>query len=813
MQTVKLDSLPADLRAQLLTQQAAEPARVEPGLHASEDGSAFLYGGPVPDAPDADPEQPQRPAPYTARLAQDLSGGIEVTAADSAYPVKLVPLSWGDGSGRIMDRGLEYAAGPGIRVLYSFKGNGIKEDILLDRPLADALALDFRLDMDPVLEARLDGKGNLLVYGPDGVLGGFIRIGDDESAQRILNARQNAPKDRLMYLIPAPIVIDGEGGKHPGMAHYTLEGNALTLHASNLSRLTSPVTIDPSIVVTTTADFMTGNDEGLISFDTDAVSRRVVSGGHIQTWGGATAFATARYNHTTAAYNGFLYVIGGTTGSAYLNDIQFAPINSNGTIGTWTATTSFATPRAAHASAVYNGYLYVTGGTDGTPMSDVQFAPLNADGSVGAWSATSSFTTARSDHTSVAWNGYLYVIGGIGSASLDDVQVAPIRADGTVGAWTATTPFPTARDSHTSVAYNGFLYVIGGRDGTTYYDLVHVAPLNLDGTVGAWSAGTFMAGGLYDHASVAFNGYLYVIGGRRASSNYRFVNQAPLLPNGAIGEWESSNPISTTRYAHAAAAYGSRLYVLGGNGAAVYADVQRGRIDPHGVIGSWIAGPSFTTARDQHASAVWNSRLYLLGGADGSTIYNDVQTAAINADGSVGAWNIQPGFPTARNDHDAVAYNGYLYVTGGQDSGGMRNDVQFAQIQPSGAIGAWSATTSFPTARRGHRVVAYHGTMYIIGGANAFLIALNDVQMAPIDPWVGTVGAWTATTPFPNPSYAPGCAVRVRGVQRVSVCDRRQGGFRQFDAVCAHQRRRHGRLLGLHYSHQHGTHVPPGGGL
>ena len=50
IQTVKLDSLPADLRGQLLAKQAEERGRVEPGLHATEDGSTFLYGGPVPAA-------------------------------------------------------------------------------------------------------------------------------------------------------------------------------------------------------------------------------------------------------------------------------------------------------------------------------------------------------------------------------------------------------------------------------------------------------------------------------------------------------------------------------------------------------------------------------------------------------------------------------------------------------------------------------------------------------------------------------------------------------------------------------------------
>ena len=67
----------------------------------------------------------------------------------------------------------------------------------------------------------------------------------------------------------------------------------------------------------------------------------------------------------------------------------------------------------------------------------------------------------------MAYNGYLYIIGGNdGAVPLNVVQFAPINADGTIGAWTATTPLTTTRQGQTNVAYNGYLYLIGGHDGT-----------------------------------------------------------------------------------------------------------------------------------------------------------------------------------------------------------------------------------------------------------------------------------------------------------------------------------------------------------
>jgi hypothetical protein len=243
-----------------------------------------------------------------------------------------------------------------------------------------------------------------------------------------------------------------------------------------------PISIDPSILVTTTADFRTGSDDGMIDYGTvNEIKRGALTQG-VTTWGSTTSFSVERWGHTSVAYNGYLYVLGGEQaasdidckngGSSYTcNDVQYAPINSNGTIGAWTATTFFTTPHSNHTSVAYNGYLYVIGGLNYPSMlNDVQYAPINSNGTIGTWNPTTSLAPARIGHTSVAYNGYLYVSGGCGSldvggnctSHLNDVQYAPINSNGTIGAWTTTSSFTTARDRHTSVVYNGYLYVIGG---------------------------------------------------------------------------------------------------------------------------------------------------------------------------------------------------------------------------------------------------------------------------------------------------------------------------------------------------------------
>ena len=86
----------------------------------------------------------------------------------------------------------------------------------------------------------------------------------------------------------------------------------------------------------------------------------------------------------------------------------------DGTIGSWNRATSLPSSRDLHTSVVYNGYLYVIGGyTSSTTYStEVYYAPLNPNGTLGSWSSTTSLPSGRYSHTSVVYNGYLYVIGG-----------------------------------------------------------------------------------------------------------------------------------------------------------------------------------------------------------------------------------------------------------------------------------------------------------------------------------------------------------------------------------------------------------------
>jgi hypothetical protein len=139
------------------------------------------------------------------------------------------------------------------------------------------------------------------------------------------------------------------------------------------------------------------------------------------------------------AYNGYLYVVGGTTDGTTpnnRNDVQLAIINTNGTVGTWVNTTAFPKSRYGHISVACNGYLYVMGGNgSGLFFNDVQLSPINTNGTLGDWNTTTSFTTGRSAASTAIYNGYVYVLGGSDaiSSAINTIQFAPLNVQPRVG--------------------------------------------------------------------------------------------------------------------------------------------------------------------------------------------------------------------------------------------------------------------------------------------------------------------------------------------------------------------------------------------
>lgn len=674
--------------------------------------------------------------------------------------------------------------------VYTVENNGVKEDIVLSSsPTGGRQSFSYKLNLPDTLTAKLDADGNLGIYSADPALFGNIAFGDAKSQAEVMKARQDSPKDHLVFVLPAPVIYEsGSKATDPAGsgAKFSLKGNVLTVTATGLNKLTYPATIDPSVVVTAATNFQYGgNNEGDISFAGNEISTAGLTGGSMSgAWTTSShSLSQALAFATSVAYNGYLYELGGQYGGSPESAVYYTAINSDGSINAWSTTTALPQALYSAASVVYNGYIYELGGDNGTaPTNTVYYAAINANGTIGKWNSTTPSSQPLCEASSVAYNGYLYTLGGTidsgcaySSGNIEStVYYAPINADGTIGNWASTTSLPQSLYAATSVVYNGYLYELGGKNGGGSLSAsVYYAPIAPNGSVGSWVSANALPQALFYATSVAYNGYVYYFGGSNGAP-VNTVYYASFNSDGSLSGWMTDVTKLTPSpglMEASAAAYNGYLYLLAGSEGvsgpqnAVYYD----KISPAGITGAYTStGSALAQGISDAASVAYNGYVYEIGGygkTSGVPI-GTVYSAAIGSNGTLGAWAVNTPLPSSavRSDEAAAVYNGYLYVLGGYNASyATQTTVYYAAIGSGGTIGTWGTTTILPDASgiASLTSVAYNGYLYALGGWDGtnhlsavsyapFCTAASTPAGCPSSGWQGAIGSWGTTTALPE---------------------------------------------------------------
>jgi hypothetical protein len=487
-------------------------------------------------------------------------------------------------------------------------------------------------------------------------------------------------------------------------------------------------------------------------------------------WYQDTNLSSVRSDGAAVAYNNRLYLLGGRSTSGPVNTSQYASVNPNGTLGTWTTATNLPYNLYGHSAQVYNDRLYILGGAStvgGTPNSNVYYNKINSDGSLNSWTQTTGFGTPRMSNggtISVVWGAYIYMSGGCSSVNgsgycttvESKTQVASINADGSIDVWNDMAGVSSQRTGAGLISWRDRIYTIGGcsSQNTTTGDCnsgmlssILYGDVNRDGdasTVGQTNAsgtapcsggtptdcnlpGTTYIGNMLT-ASIVANGYLYVIGGctnNACSTTSANVSYVAISSTGSITK-PATCPSGTYR--------GSAWCV-----------------DTTNTISGGIAAAS---------PVVFNNTLYLVGGLDGSGNINAINRTTLNTDGSIGAWTSQSMTGLGANSvsylyaysranpSSASSVPGNLYIFGGCSTSSSAGCTAYSQnvykcnILTSGAISACSTSGQLQIGilpgdtATGLGIMSgtvYANYIYLIGGVSPNQVDLKSVRYAEFD--------------------------------------------------------------------------------
>jgi len=302
--------------------------------------------------------------------------------------------------------------------------------------------------------------------------------------------------------------------------------------------------------------------------------------------------------------------------------------------------TTGLTPRWGHAAVYTNGRIYVIGGLydiavpHALTATIVQSATVLDNHDLSPWSTVSTnlttiFTQGTAYGGVVLIDDLLYVIGGRRAPLLEpgipqrQVAYARIRPDGSLSPFTSTAPLPTGLSDMAVVAWEGWIYVLGGLDENLQVtDTIYVAhPDPATGMIHGWTALSWtLPYPLFHHAAVVEQGYLYVIGGMTstASSPLFEVWFAPLGPGTLQGPFTRTTSLDNNLVELAAIGYNGLLLTSGGlqsNLQDPSQDVRAGVIADGGPVITWTATSVITPPRHAHAMVVLpDGWVYVIGG-------------------------------------------------------------------------------------------------------------------------------------------------------------------------------------------------------
>jgi len=251
------------------------------------------------------------------------------------------------------------------------------------------------------------------------------------------------------------------------------------------------------------------------------------STGNITGWAAETPYPQTVNGQSCVDYSGYLYCVGGSYDGAG-DDIAssyFAPVSTNGTVGSWSATTQFPIPIDSQSCAASTGFVYCVGGnneTDGsnadsTASNSVWYAPLSSSG-IGSWSQTKAYPENVFFTSCLTSGGYIYCLGGVDS-NFNPVSVsysAALSSSG-VGPWVQTTAYPIQASGQACAVSSGYVYCVGGEEGQgSYTGAAYYASVS-SGAIGSWSqAAAYPLSSQTD--CVISSGNMYCVGGFDSSS-------------------------------------------------------------------------------------------------------------------------------------------------------------------------------------------------------------------------------------------------------------------------------------------------------
>lgn len=301
------------------------------------------------------------------------------------------------------------------------------------------------------------------------------------------------------------------------------------------------------------------------------------------------------------------------------------------------------------------------------------------------------------------------------------------KQSGWINGWKEVTPFQLSRRAPAAVTYNGYIYIVGGIDGNDrYVHQVEYVPILKDGTLGEWQRSSPIIEGRFYNAAVAYDGYIYALGGGSGVTGEQnhpiaSVERAKINPDGSLASWQTISHMLTPRRGLKTVLLNNTLYAIGGYDGRFLKSIEQAMIQNDGSLSYWqMEQHESIIDRYIHSATASDNVIYLLGGHmrnPNQASYSDVESSRILANKQLAPWQIEKhGLLTSRLVAEAFSLGPFIYIAGGHTGSQRLTSVEVAHINDSGQLEPWRNTSPLPVTRSAYAATTYQNYVYLLGG-------------------------------------------------------------------------------------------------
>jgi hypothetical protein len=293
----------------------------------------------------------------------------------------------------------------------------------------------------------------------------------------------------------------------------------------------------------------------------------------------------------------------------------------------------------------------------GGPLTAARFNTLYSTGGLNTvtWGgAAGNINGAAGFASSTTSGNYFINVGGSlvtggPAANTNDVLTVKFVSSGVLGLPVPQPGLPTTLGDAAVTTTTGSVIVVGGytySPSAAALSTVFTASWDsANGVIGSWSTQAALPQALWALCAAASGNTVYVVGGLTNSNALVNTVYWATVNNGQISAWNTTSyPLNI--YRPAVAVIQGHLVVAGG--ATVYggttdtAAVYYAAINSDGSLGAWRAGPSipipFDTLGTQQSFTFTSHALILLGGVSNTVGTNNFQVLSFDANGPADTW-------------------------------------------------------------------------------------------------------------------------------------------------------------------------------